>query len=616
MADDVVVIYEQNTLISQEVETVVIESAGPQGPPGPPGGSGSGVGIPVGGTTGQVLAKASATDGDTAWVDQTGGTGGGGSTAWADITGKPTTFEPAAHTHGEATTSAAGFMAAADKTKLDGIAAGAQVNVATNLAQGTRTTTTVPVTSSTGTSATLDAATGLLAGVMSATDKAKLDGVAANANNYTLPAATSTVLGGIKLASDTVQTTAANAATATASRTYGVQVNAAGQGVVNVPWVDTDTVYTPPANHPASIITQDASNRFVTDAEKTAWNAKEAGGAVAAHAAAGDPHPQYTTAAEASAAAPVQSVAGKSGIVTLVKGDVGLGSVDNTADTAKPVSTAQQTAFDGKEPTITTGTTSQFWRGDKTWRDFATDVRAAVLTGLSTATATVATAADTVLVAIGKLQAQIALKLDAANPSYTGTLTGGTGAINIGSGQIVKDASGNVGFGGTPSQKMHVYGTLRLESSGGVSVLQATETGVASRTLRIEASQTLHTVGIFGYGAGAGILVNQPASDGFGGTGKGSRVTANKPSAKITLQDTSMAPGQRIVFRLNNSLLTTGRETINTSMAWGAYDPGNYRIDGAGMGVGACQIAVTNVSASTLAEPITIQVNFSIGAES
>lgn len=38
--------------------------------------------VPVGGTTGQVLAKVSATDYDLAWVDQTGGGGGGG-----DITG-------------------------------------------------------------------------------------------------------------------------------------------------------------------------------------------------------------------------------------------------------------------------------------------------------------------------------------------------------------------------------------------------------------------------------------------------------------------------------------------------------------------------------------------------
>lgn len=42
----------------------------------------------------------------------------------------------------------------------------------------------------------------------------------------------------------------------------------------------------------------------------------------------------------------VQSVAGKTGNVGLVKADVGLGSVDNTADTAKPVSTAQQSAID------------------------------------------------------------------------------------------------------------------------------------------------------------------------------------------------------------------------------------------------------------------------------
>lgn len=49
-------------------------------------------------------------------------------------------------------------------------------------------------------------------------------------------------------------------------------------------------------------------------------------------------------AATASAAAPVQSVAGRTGAVTLAKSDVGLGNVDNTADTAKPVSTAQAAA--------------------------------------------------------------------------------------------------------------------------------------------------------------------------------------------------------------------------------------------------------------------------------
>lgn len=45
---------------------------------------------------------------------------------------------------------------------------------------------------------------------------------------------------------------------------------------------------------------------------------------------------------------PVRSVAGKTGAVTLVKGDVGLGNVDNTSDLDKPISTAAQTALDAK----------------------------------------------------------------------------------------------------------------------------------------------------------------------------------------------------------------------------------------------------------------------------
>ena len=81
------------------------------------------------------------------------------STPWSGVTGKPSVFTPDTHSHGDATTGASGFM--------------------------------------------------------SATDKAKLDGVASGATNYTHP-----------------------------------------------------------ANHSPSIITQDANNRFVTDAEKAAWSAK------------------------------------------------------------------------------------------------------------------------------------------------------------------------------------------------------------------------------------------------------------------------------------------------------------------------------------------------------
>ena len=56
----------------------------------------------------------------------------------------------------------------------------------------------------------------------------------------------------------------------------------------------------------------------------------------------------YVNAAGAAAAAPVQSVAGKTGTVTLVKADVGLSNVDNTSDLNKPISTATQTALNTK----------------------------------------------------------------------------------------------------------------------------------------------------------------------------------------------------------------------------------------------------------------------------
>jgi hypothetical protein len=53
--------------------------------------------------------------------------------------------------------------------------------------------------------------------------------------------------------------------------------------------------------------------------------------------------------------------------------------------------------------------------------------------------------------------------LKSTNPSYTGTLTGGTGVVNLGSGQIYKDTSGNVGIGETtPLYRLHI----KMPSSG------------------------------------------------------------------------------------------------------------------------------------------------------
>lgn len=177
------------------------------------------------------------------------GTGASVTVTWSNVTGKPSTFPPDSHTH--IIDNVTG-LASAINTKQDVLVSGTSIKTinganvlgagdivisgggaATNLAT-TRTSTTVTVTSDTGTDASIPAADATNAGVMSSADQVKLSGIAA-----------------------------------------GAQVNT------------------------------------------------------------------------------VTSVASRTGAVVLTKTDVGLANVDNTADTAKPVSTAQQTALNLKSNLIT-----------------------------------------------------------------------------------------------------------------------------------------------------------------------------------------------------------------------------------------------------------------------
>lgn len=54
--------------------------------------------------------------------------------------------------------------------------------------------------------------------------------------NKSVPNATSSAYGTVKLGSDTTQNTSANSVTSTASRTYAIQKDSSGRMVVNVPW--------------------------------------------------------------------------------------------------------------------------------------------------------------------------------------------------------------------------------------------------------------------------------------------------------------------------------------------------------------------------------------------
>ena len=97
---------------------------------------------------------------------------------------------------------------------------------------------------------TVSDATKTTHGLMSGADKTKLDGIAEGANNYELPVASATAIGGVKPGT-------------TSGKNYGVAVDTNGAMTVNVPWADTKVTsaenhYTPSADS-ASQLSADAS---------------------------------------------------------------------------------------------------------------------------------------------------------------------------------------------------------------------------------------------------------------------------------------------------------------------------------------------------------------------
>ena len=117
----------------------------------------------------------------------------------------------------DVSTTTAGVMTSADKVKLNGIEAGAEVNVDTNLSEGASTNTTVQITSSTGNSATLNSASTTRAGLLS---KTKFDEIGTNTSNIsTNTSAISTNAGAISTNSSAISTNASAIALNTAKQT-------------------------------------------------------------------------------------------------------------------------------------------------------------------------------------------------------------------------------------------------------------------------------------------------------------------------------------------------------------------------------------------------------------
>ena len=167
-----------------------------------------------------------------------------------------------------ATQSVPGLMSSSDKSKLDGVE-----NSANNYSHPANHSLDVITETSSKK-------------ILTDTERSKLTGIEASANNYSHPgshaASMITESTSKRFVSDTEKSTW-NGKAETDVATSGADGLMAASDKSKLDGVEANANdYSHPGSHPATMITEDSSNRFVSDSEKSTWNGKldKAGGTV------------------------------------------------------------------------------------------------------------------------------------------------------------------------------------------------------------------------------------------------------------------------------------------------------------------------------------------------
>lgn len=264
-------------------------------------------------------------------------------------------------TYNAATTSANGLMTSAMVTKLNGITEGANkyslptasASTLGGVKVGTNLTISSGVLSAKDT--TYSAATTSAAGLMSVADKTKLDGIAEGANKYTytLPTASST-LGGVKT-------------TSTVTSTSGLTACPIISGVPY--YKDTNTTYTLP-NATSSVLGGVKIGSNITISSGTISLTKDNVTAALGYT------PPTTNTTYSNMTAATSSAAGKAGLVpapaagkqaSFLRGDGTWVVPTNTTYSNMTAATSSAAGKAGLVPAPAAGKQASFLRGDGTW---------------------------------------------------------------------------------------------------------------------------------------------------------------------------------------------------------------------------------------------------------
>ena len=150
------------------------------------------------------------------------------------------------------------------------------------------------------------------------------------------------------------------------------------------------------------------------------------------------------------------------------------------------------------------------------------------------------------------------------NLTYTGTLTGSTGILNIGSGQIYKDASGNVGIG-TSSPK------TRLQSTAATTLNAPSLGSATSAPFYVTNSDTAY-----------GLLVGTTASDGHvwlqaqrtDGTATAYNITLNEAGGNVGIGTSS--PSSYGILAIQKNSTTAPPYVVLQNVGTNAADTSTY----------------------------------------
>lgn len=233
-------------------------------------------------------------------------------------------------------------------------------------------------------------------------------------------------------------------------------------------------------------------------------------------------------------------------------------------------------ALSGKQNSLTTGTTTQYFRGDLSLSTFTTDVRAVDLTGL-TSTSGVISSGDSIITAFGKALkglADVNTRIDNLTPPNTGFFNGGEAASTIRT--LGNTTSQSLGFITNNQQR------IKITNTGLVNVTNGTEYAVPNGFVQpgsfvISGRNTAYGGGSAWNSNTAQLILEFSNNTEFAGELNGVGVVSF-----FYFEDNATAPHRRLIFgRANggafvNVVQTAARSLLQADRSFTFTNYGNF----------------------------------------